>query len=594
MKLINEKELYFFGNNIASKTSAKLIMRMLGLRKINKLYSEIYNQEGAELTSSYFKYLNTTYHLSDKEIGNIPKDGPLVIVSNHPSGTFDGLLLIDALSKVRPDIKFMGNMLLSRIEPLRDYFIEVNPFDSKSARNISGIRASLKHVDSGGALVIFPAGEISTYKRFFSKVEDKSWSESILKFIRRVNAPILPIYIDANNSKMFHLVGKIHPILRTAMIPRETTNKRNMLVTVRIGSVITIRKKEDIPDLELLGRYIRGNVYCMNEYVTGKKNRRKKEIGGAEKSVTDVFLDDISQPVDREILKKEIADINDCRLFDYGCYSVYFTTSGAIPKMMNEIGRCREVTFREIGEGTNKTIDTDHYDSYYHQLFIWDHSAAALVGAYRVGMGQEIMPQYGLKGFYTDTLFNLSKEMGGVMERTIELGRSFVVKEYQRKPISLLLLWKGILYILLKNEQYSYLMGPITMSAKLSETSKVIIVNYLKKNCFDELIARYVNPTLGLRGLNLKKFDYSLIEGFDTIDYIDKLVLDIERRDLSVPILLKKYLALGGKIIGFNIDPDFNDSIDALMLLDLNLIPESKIEMLSKELEIDAVRRFRK
>lgn len=594
MKLINEKELYFFGNNIASKTSAKLIMRMLGLRKINKLYSELYKHKGAELTSSYFKYLNTSYHISEKEIGNIPKEGPLVIVSNHPSGTFDGLLLIDALSKVRPDIKFMGNMLLSRIEPLKEYFIEVNPFDSKSATNISGIRASLRHVDAGGALVIFPAGEISTYKRFFSKIEDKSWSESVLKFIKRVNAPILPIYIDANNSKMFHLVGKIHPMLRTVMIPRETTNKRNMRVNLRIGSVITIRKKEDMADLELMGRYIRGNVYCMNEYVTGRKNRRKKNYTEGEEPIKNISFDDIPERLEISLLKKEIESIVDRKLFDYGCYSLYFTSSDAIPNLMNEIGRLREITFREIGEGTNLAIDTDNYDNYYRQLFIWDHSADALVGAYRVGMGHEIMPTYGLKGFYTNTLFNLSKEMSEVMQRTIELGRSFVVKEYQRKPISLLLLWKGILSILLKNEEYSYLMGPITMSGKLSETSKILMVNYLKKNCFDESVARFITPTIGLRGLNMKKFDYTLIEEIDSIEYIDKLVLDIERRDLSVPVLLKKYLALGGKIVGFNIDPNFNDSIDALMLLDLNLIPESKIEMLSKELEIDAVRRFRK
>lgn len=594
MKLIDEKELYFFGNNIASKTSAKIIMRMLGLRKINKLYSELYQHKGAELTASYFKYLNTRYTISDKEMENIPKEGPLVIVSNHPSGTFDGLLLIDVLTKVRPDIKFMGNMLLSRIEPLKEYFIEVNPFDSSSSKNISGVRASLAHVNAGGALVIFPAGEISTYKRFFRKVEDKSWSDSILKFIKRVNAPILPIYIDVNNSKMFHFMGQIHPLLRTAMIPRETTNKRNMVVSVRIGSVITIRKIEDIPDLELLGRYIRGNVYCMNEYVQGRKNRKKIIDEIPDQSVKNVCLDDIPESMDQLILSREIDSISDKKLFDYGCYTVYFVESQRIPNLMHEIGRHREITFREIGEGTNNSIDTDDFDQYYYQLFIWDSSAGALVGAYRVGLGRDIMSHYGLKGFYTDGLFNLSKEMEAVMERTIELGRSFVVKDYQRKPASLLLLWRGILYVLLKNADYNYLMGPVTMSGKLSETSKLLLVKYLERNCYDENLARYVTPVTGLKGLNMKKFDYSTIEGVDSIDYIDKLILDIERKDLSVPVLLKKYLQLGGKILGFNIDTSFNDSIDALLLVDLNLIPENKIEMVSKELNIDVKDRFRR
>ena len=584
-QLIGKDELYFVGDNIFGKMISCTVMGLLGLNKLNSLYDGLSQYKGSQVAAKYIELLNIKIEAAQEELDNIPKSGPLVFVSNHPTGTLDGLILIHLLSQVRPDVKFMGNMLLSRLEPLKEFFIEVNPFDSHSARNVGGIRSSMEHVQKGGALVIFPAGEISTYKHPFAQIKDKEWSSSVLKFIKKLAVPITPIHITAHNSRMFHLCGMVHPLLRTAMIPHETTNKQGAEVRVRIGSVIQPRRQSEFKKVESFGMYLRTNVYSLSEPFVESKETIEREVE---------LLDNITDSVSSDVLSQEVKTLDKFKLFDYGNYSVYFTTSTIIPNIMHEIGRQREITFRQVGEGTNQDIDTDKFDIYYRHMFVWDNVDQQLVGAYRVGMGREIMENYGISGFYTDTLFKLSPKMGDVMSQTLELGRSFIVKKYQRKSQSLLLLWKGILHILLKNENYRYLMGPVTMSGKLSDVSKLMIINYLQEHHYAQDISAMINPRIGLSGLEKKKFDKKSISNIDSIELIDKIILDINRNRFGTPILLKKYLQLNGKIVGFNTDPQFNNAIDALMLLDINNIPEQKIAMLSKELDIDVMSRFGK
>lgn len=588
MKLIDEKELYFFGNNIFSRIIAKFVMWLFAIKQCERIYNDVYDTDPEKFTDGFFTYLNSSYHLVEKELQNIPTKGSAIVISNHPTGTYDGMVMVNALLKVRPDVKFMVNSMIDRIEPIKPYFINVNPFNSKSATNLRGMRECKEHLDQGGLLVLFPAGQISSYRKPFGHIEDRVWTPSMIKFIKNNDAPVVPVFLGGYNSTLFHLVGLIHPFLRTAMIPRETTNKKNVHFGVRIGTPISHKRVEEFANVAQLGEYLRASVYAMNEYVTSETWTNPI----INEKISEVDISDISPSANTDLINKELAAIKEFELFSHGTMSVYFTTSTIIPVIMTEIGRQREITFREIGEGTGMHIDTDSYDTYYRQLFIWDHAENRLVGAYRVGMGHELMEHYGVKGFYTNSLFKISPVMGEVLEQTIELGRSFVVRDYQRKPASLLLLWKGILHILLNNHSYRFLMGPVTMTGKLSDTSKSIIINFVLKNHFDYESAKWIKPVTGLKGLNIKKFNYSKIEDIESLDLIDKLVLDTECGEFGVPILLKKYLQLNGKIMGFNIDHNFNDSIDALMLLDLNRIPEAKIMMLSKELEFDVMGRF--
>ncbi len=590
MHLVDKNDLLLGGEGAGARARAGLLMRLLGLNKVNRFYAGCAADEGPE-GERILNRLAVKYEVSDKDLSNIPATGPAIVIANHPTGALDGILLIALLSKVRPDVRFMGNFLLNRIEFLKKFFIAVDPFDSKDAsKNMRGIRACHEHLENGGMLVIFPAGEVATWQNGFSRVKDKKWSPSVMRFIHRAGVPVIPVCIEASNSLRFHLAGKIHPMLRTALLPRELMNKRGKTVTVNVGSAITPRRVEELKDERVYADYLRANV----DYLTHKLPRRKLRIIPKRKPAP-VVVEQITRARERELLQAELEAIRaQYLLFEYGAYDVFFAPYAAIPNMMHEIGRMREVTFREIGEGSMKSIDTDRYDEYYHQLFIWDRGAGALVGAYRMGLGREIVPRFGLDGFYTHSLFRFSPKMLPILENTIELGRSFVTVEYQRKPVTLMLLWKGILYVLLKHDEYRNLLGPVTISGEFQSTSKVVITEYLRRWHYDGKLAARVRPRTGMRGISAA-IDPGLIAGVESVELVNKIVADIERDEFQIPVLIRKYLQLNSHVLGFNVDHDFNDALDALMLLDLKRMPEKSIAMLSKEItEIDVLARFRK
>ena len=585
MELIQPSDLYFGRRGWIARLQARLIMKVAALKKINRLYESAFSYEGP-YPEGLLHNLGVSYDVAPSDLKNIPASGPAIVIANHPTGALDGMILIDLLSKARPDVKFMGNFLLSRIGPLKRFFIDVDPFDEKSGGNVSGIRESLQHLSGGGLLVIFPAGEVATWQRGFRDVKDRPWPESVLKFIRKAQVPVVPVYIEASNSRTFRLAGKVHPMLRTLLLPRELVNKAGCSVPLRIASPILPKKTEDLSKTAY-NSYLRASV----EYLKPSGRRRPRR---AERRAARKVPDEVRGDVDVKLLCSELESLRGhYRLFVSGGYEVYCAPPQQIPNMMLMIATLRERTFREIGEGTKNEIDTDRFDRYYRQLFIWDNEALRLVGAYRLGLGDEIMRNYGLKGFYTHTLFRMSPPMGEVMSRTIELGRSFIAREYQRKPASLMLLWKGILHVLLQNEQYRYLMGPVTVSGGFQHTSKLIIAAYVSRFYLDRKKASYIRPRTGI--VVPARIDESLIAEVRPIELINKIICDIERNAFSIPVLIRKYLQLNSSVLGFNTDHEFCDSLDALMLLDLRRVPEETILMLSKELtDIDVIGRFKK
>jgi len=122
---------------------------------------------------------------------------------------------------------------------------------------------------------------------------------------------------------------------------------------------------------------------------------------------------------------------------------------------LQEIGRLRELTFRAAGEGSGKTSDIDLFDAYYLHLFLWDREANAIVGAYRMGLADEIIMRYGKRGLYTQSLFRYGTRFLQTLNPAIELGRSFVRLEYQRSFSPLLLLWRGIGQFILRSPHYA-------------------------------------------------------------------------------------------------------------------------------------------
>ena len=570
-------------NRFGGSLVARMVMYIMRLNKINKLYSDVYDEDPNAFLDRLIEALGVTIEINEEDFQKIPADGAFITISNHPFGGLDGIILIKLLSKVRPDYKVMANFLLKKIVPIKDYFLGVNPFENrKSISSTGGIKEALRHLSEGKPLGLFPAGEVSAYQADSNNVEDKEWGPSVLKLIKKANVPVIPIYFKGSNSLLFHMLGLIHPMLRTVKLPSELLNKKNRIIKLRIGNPITVETQNSFTDIVQYGKFLRAKTYLL----------------GSSLEVKDFFLkspkaEPKAEPVAAEVavLKKEIQDIaEDYLLFNMKNYSVYCAPSIKIPNILNEIGRLREVTFRAVGEGTNRSIDLDEFDLYYFHLFIWDNDADKIVGAYRVGKGKEIIDRYGIKGFYINTLFKIKKAMLPVLYESIELGRSFIVEDYQRRPLPLFLLWKGILYFLIKNPEYRYLIGPVTISGKYTDVSKELIMKFIIRNHYNNELARYISPRCKYR-VETKDpdVDVMLDASQNNITVLDKMIGDIEPSSDKLPILLKKYISLNARIVGFNIDPKFNMCLDGLLILDLFDVPMNTIESLSKEINDDTI-----
>ncbi|WP_372641190.1 lysophospholipid acyltransferase family protein [Ancylomarina sp.] len=589
MKLVDPKDLLKASESLnwfGGESFAKLLMYILRLNKLNDLYSANCEKSGVEFIDGLIDDLGIKFEFDEEELKRIPLDGSFISISNHPFGGIDGILLIKLLSDVRPDFKVMANFILQKIEPLKDCFLGVNPFEDRkaAASSMGGIKEALRHMNAGAPLGIFPAGEVSTYQSESKNITDKQWQPPILKFIKKAEVPVVPIHFQGSNSLMFYLMGMIHPVLRTVKLPSELLNKKNKVIRLRIGNPISVKDQKGFTDINQYGRFLRAKTYMLGSAVEVKKFYENKSTAKKKKAA------DVIPPVDPKLISKEIANLSEHLLFKSRKFSVYCAPSDEMPNVLNEIGRLREITFREVGEGTNQSIDVDEYDLYYHQLFIWDEENLKIVGAYRVGKGREILNKYGLKGFYLQSLFKMKKAFQPVLSESIELGRSFIVKEYQRKPMPLFLLWKGIMYFLLKNPDCRYLIGPVSISNEYSNTSKDLIIKFIMRNYFDYEMGQFIKSRnkfkVKVKGLDM---DILLEAAKSDINKLDKLIGDFEVSNDKLPVLLKKYISLNAKIVGFNIDPNFNDCLDGLIVVDLFDVPVNMIESLTKEINSEEV-----
>jgi len=585
MELINNESLKnaLSLRGVRGELSSKMMMKALSLDKINKLYDSCYNTQALDFIESVLSRCGIEVEFDESELKKLPK-GAFITVSNHPFGGIDGLLLLKVLLSARTDFKAMANYLLSLIEPLHDYIFPVNPFEHEkgNANSYIGLKESLMHLSEGKCLGLFPAGEVSTYTLQTKKVTDRKWQLPAIKFIQKAHVPVVPVYFSGTNSLLFHVLGKIHPLLRTAKLPSELFNKKNKKITIRIGTPISVEKQNEFTDTEQFGRFLRAKTYLLGSKIEVSKFYEKGLFSVRQKPK------EIEERKPVSFLNEEIENISkEYKLFAVKEYAVFCAPARAIPNLLHEIGRMREITFRAVGEGTNHSIDLDEFDLYYEHLIVWDTKSQQLVGAYRVGRGKDILSQYSVKGFYLRSLFKLKKGFHAVLSESLELGRSFVSIGYQRKPLPLLLLWKGILSYLMKNPEYRYLIGPVSISNEFSKASKSVIVNFIKEKYYDTTYAQYVKPKKDFKvpkGIN-EEIKPLLNTSEMNIRSIDTIINDIEK-DLKLPVLLKKYLSLNTKIIGFNIDPKFNNCLDGFIMLDIANIPLDILLTLAKELDV--------
>ena len=567
------------------------VMRLAKINKVNDLYDKIKDLEGQEFFDKLLEELNVKYLAFQEDLAKIPKTGPFILVSNHPLGALDGVIMCKILTEIRPDFKVMGNFLLTKIKPMEPYVISVNPFEKRKEAysSMSGMREALKHLSDGGCLGIFPAGEVSNKNNEYNEILDKEWQEPALKLIKKAQVPVVPMYFHAKNSKLFYNVSKIHPDLQTLMIPAEMVNKREKPIKIRIGRPVTPKILNEYEKPKELGEFLRKKVYMMKSYFEDRKSVaeflkvKNLNISPKEEVVVQNIIDETPLAeilADRENLRKKDGKM----LFSNGDYEVYFTKFDEIPAMMREIGRQRELTFRAVGEGTNLPFDLDEYDKHYHHLILWDNVAQKIAGAYRMALGSEVMKNYGIKGFYTNSLFDFDQELQPFFKKVIEMGRAYISIEYQQKPLPLFLLWRGIVHVCLRNPEHKFLMGGVSISNRFSDFSKSLMIEFMRSHYFDPAVAQYVHPKNDYK-VYLSERDKSLFfEGLDDdLNKFDKLIDDFEP-EMRLPVLIKKYIKQNAKVVAFNVDPNFNDAIDGLMYIRISDLPEGTIKPVLEEM----------
>ena len=587
MKLIDTDELLRAAklNGFAGESAAKFLMLLLRFRRMNKIYAENSHKSGIAFIDSMMEQLEIRYEINREELEKIPKDGAFITVSNHPFGGIDGLLLIKLIAEIRPDYKVLPNFLLRSMVPVRDYIFDINPFENQkySDQDLTGLKEIFRHLENGSPIGVFPAGGVSRFSQDIHAVTDQQWQYSLLKMLKRADVPVVPIYFQGTNSRFFHILGRVLPKLQKVKLPSELFNKNKRIIKVRIGYPIPVKEQKGFHDISRYGRFLRTRTYALG---TSFEVRKFFSVSQRQLKKVETVID----PAPVQKIEAEIERITDkYSLFLIQNYHVICVPSIEIPNIMNEIGRLREITFRDVGEGTNQQMDIDEYDLYYNQLFIWDHENRKIVGAYRVGMGNEILNIYGIRGFYVQSLFRMNRRLYPILKQSLELGRSFIIPEYQKKPMPLFLLWKGILYFLIKNPEYRYLVGPVSISNRFSNFSKGLIIKFIKEYYYDYELARYIRPRKGFTVPDHNIDTDILIEESADLNKFDLIIKDIETAQNNMPVLLKKYLKLNGKIIGFNIDPKFNNALDGLLVLDLFDVPPGTIAALSKEMKDEGI-----
>jgi putative hemolysin len=520
-----------------------LLSWVLRAGAFRELYARLPRGTGRSFDELALEALQIDVNCAAADVARIPSSGPLIVAANHPHGALDGLALAATLRRARPDVRLLANHLLARIPELKDSCFFVDPFEGSAAaaRSQGGLRAAHLWLRRGGALVVFPAGEVSP-RRVGKVPVDSAWRSTTGRLATTTGAPILPAHITGSNSWIFYAAGRVHPLLRTALLARELLKKRGRSVSIRFG--------------DALDPHERGRTPVDADAITASVRRSVERLAAPE--------------TQSAALAAEIAALSpDARLAETGAFDVFCVAAEQIPSALHEIGRLRALTYRAAGEGNDHDIDTDAFDRRYLHLFAWDRAAQQIVGAYRIGQTDRLLADGGVEALYTRTLFHYGPKFIHRMSPALELGRSFVRLEYQRHPTALLALWKGIGAYVVRNPQYRFLFGPVSISARHSDASRSLLAAFLEQNHLDSVLSGMVEP---FHPRPSPPGAASVVKVPTCTDEANRLIASLEADGKGMPVLLRQYLKLNARLIGFNVDPSFGDVLDALMLVDLTKV----------------------
>ena len=527
-------------------------------REFQRFEASYPHLKGLDFVEQALEFFEFDYSANEREIRNIPTSGKVVAIANHPIGSLDGLVLLKLLSKVRKDVKVVANELLWAIEPLRPMLLPVNNMGGRNAKeNMAAIE---QHLTDGGALLIFPAGEVSRLSA--TGIKDGNWRSGFLKFAQKTQSDILPIHVDGKNSAFFYGLSMLAKPLSTIWLVHEMFKQHDQELRLRIGAVIKPSTYNNIPiDNKRLIKLFKKHVYALN------KRRSVPEFSSRLESIAHPEMPSAV----REELKQSqrLGETTDGK--QIYCFQPKHTDSSSV---MRELGRLREFTFRAVGEGTGKIRDFDNYDWFYDHVILWDDNQLEIVGAYRMVSMKKVFTHHSDIGLYSQTLFNIAEMPESVRLKTLELGRSFIQPKYWGKR-SLDYLWQGVGAYLKNNRDIQYLVGPVTISNELPSDCKASLIRFYKTHFGSS--SQWVQPKNPYQLIDSVGLHY---EGLDVGTDFVALKAFMKSKQQTIPTLFKQYTELcddnGTQFLGFNIDPDFADCIDGFVFIDINQMKPAK------------------
>ncbi len=548
----------------------RFVRRFLPMERVRELYHRAQQPVNRSILENVLAEMRVEFVVSDDDLARIPENGPAVVTSNHPFGLLDGAVLGALLTRVRPDVKVLTNFLLSGIPELHEYCIFVDPFGSADSisRNRRGVRQALAWLAGGGMLAMFPSGEVSHFRFRDMSIADPEWNSLAARLVRMTGAVAIPVFLPGKNSAAFQALGVIHPQLRTASLLNEFLQQTDRKVEVRVGSKITAETLRHAGTHREAASYLRWRTYILSQRGTQPLKRIPAVLGAM---LPRKAPEAVAQAVPQGALKRNLEHLSpEHCLYQNREFAVYVAKAREVPDVMQEVGRLREVTFRAVGEGTGRSTDLDRFDHYYSHVLLWSRVNSELVGAYRIGPTPEILPQMGLPGLYTSTLFRYDAKLFDQLGPALELGRSFVRPEYQRQYAPLLTLWKGIGRYLAQYPEFAVLFGAVSISNRYCPWSRELIFRFFQERERNDGVSRLVTPRAPFKPRWVRQSEHHAPHSkIHDLDQLTDPIADVEADGKGVPILLKHYAKLGGRMLGFNVDKDFSDVLDGLVLVDL-------------------------
>ncbi|WP_024330524.1 GNAT family N-acyltransferase [Simiduia agarivorans] len=543
---------------IVKKPAFGLLRRLVHENEINQFLEQHSALRNFSFIDKIFDYFNFSYSLSAKSRSNIPAEGRVVIIANHPIGSLDGLALLRAVGEIRSDVKIVANNVLTSFDQLQDLLLPLDNMGRSGYRK--SYRLIVQALEQDQAVIVFPAGEVSRVSP--TGIKDGKWQTGFLHFVRKTGANILPVHIDAKNSALFYSLSAIYKPLSTLWLAREMFNKHHTDIHFTVGDPILASAVDSV---QVADRHLCKRL---------KKYLYKLGKGKATGFVTEKT---VAHPESQHKVKSELeAQVMLGKTRDEKI--IYLSDYHEDSSLFRELGRLREMTFRRVGEGTGSRRDLDKYDRNYQHLILWDNHQVQIAGAYRFGDCRSIIKQQGVSGLYTSELFNFQTAALPLLDQSIELGRSFVAPAYWGKN-SLDYLWQGLGAMLKQRDDVRYLIGPVSMSADIT------------RHLRDRLVYHYRHFHASVNPLAISKTPYRLDRTIqDALDLemaecdrelsFRRLQAVFQQENCKLPVLFKQYAALfdegGFELLDFGVDASFGDCIDGLFIADLTKLKPAK------------------